>query len=167
MKISIGYFFCTAILIGWFTFLNVFSFFVVADESNEHEITALIQQYYELYNQLDLVSADQIVDHRLKHINENGVIQQFMLRDEVTYGTRQFQHQLKYHTDFYLHQVPSNIQIHSANDVWIATFFLLRERRLKEDDSLLEAGHFRVTWVVKNKDGKWLILHEQLSNHKE
>lgn len=165
MKPSTRIFLCIFFGSGLFILPNLSSFTVSAIESAEQDIQQLIQHYYESYNQLDLVSADQIVDHRLKHINENGVIQQFLVRDEVTNGTRRFQHQLKYHTDFYYHQVPSHIQIHPAKDISIATFSLLRERRQKDGDALLEGNHFRVTWVLQHKNGKWVVLHEQLSNH--
>lgn len=156
---------CLLLTVGWSLFPGETLFFVSADEEPGVEIQQLIERYYDLYNKLDLVSADQIVDHRLKHINENGVIQQFLTRDEVVNGTRRFQHQLKYDMDYYLKQTPSGIQIHSAADVVIATFYLQREKRQKTDDSLIELNHFRVTWVLQKKNEAWVVLHEQLSNH--
>lgn len=152
-------------MVGWYLLPGETLFFVSAEEEPGVEVQQLIERYYDLYNKLDLVSADQIVDHRLKHINENGVIQKFLTRDEVVNGTRRFQHQLKYDTDYYLKQTPSGIQIHSAADVVIATFYLQREKRQKTDDSLIEANHFRVTWVLQKKNESWVVLHEQLSNH--
>lgn len=129
----------------------------------QNKIALQIQNYYTLYNQLDLVQADNMVDHRLKHVSENGAVQQFLIRDEVLYGARRFEHQLKHLADYTIIQTPEQFHIQSAGDAIIASFLLHREKRLKADHSAIEQQCFRVTWVLAQKEGNWLVFHEHQS----
>lgn len=152
---------------GFCLFIGSIPFLVHSIEQRTipNEIRTFIQKYYALYNKHQLVLADQIVDHRLKHVSENGAVQQFLIRDEVLYGARRFEHQLKYLSDYVFIQTPDQFHIQTTGDVVIASFLLNREKRLKEDDSVIEQLRFRVTWVLAQKEDGWIVLHEHQSTY--
>jgi len=148
-------------------FCGLFPYWVHSIEQRlvQKEIPGLIRQYYGLYNQHRMVEADQIVDHRLKHISENGAVQQFLIRDEVLFGARRLEHQLKYLTDYDYIQTPDEFHIQITDGAAVASFLLTREKRLKEDGSVIERLQFRVTWVLEQKQDEWVVLHEHQSHY--
>ncbi len=127
------------------------------------KVIELIQNYYSLYNKLQFVEADDIVDQRLKNVNDLGTIQQFLVKDAVIEGARRLEHYYKYHSDHYYTHTPTNFHMQTTNDLAVVCYHLKREKFQKEDDFLIETIQLRVTWVFKQKRGEWVVVHEHQS----